>query len=49
MITAIIRRRLVLWANKEEVAGAPGFEPGYADPESAVLPLDDAPVVASNF
>jgi hypothetical protein len=26
------------------VAGTQGFEPRYADPESAVLPLDDVPV-----
>ena len=25
------------------LAGEPGFEPGLADPESAVLPLDDSP------
>jgi hypothetical protein len=25
------------------VAGRQGFEPRYADPESAVLPLDDLP------
>ena len=27
-----------------EMAGDPGFEPGQADPESAVLPLDESPV-----
>ena len=27
------------------VAGRQGFEPRYADPESAVLPLDDLPTV----
>src|SRR5579884_773576 len=27
------------------VAGRQGFEPRYADPESAVLPLDDLPVL----
>jgi hypothetical protein len=26
------------------LAGRQGFEPRYADPESAVLPLDDLPV-----
>ena len=26
------------------MAGTQGFEPRYADPESAVLPLDDVPV-----
>jgi hypothetical protein len=26
------------------MAGRQGFEPRYADPESAVLPLDDLPV-----
>ena len=26
-----------------ELAGTQGFEPRYADPESAVLPLDDVP------
>ncbi len=26
-----------------ELAGRQGFEPRYADPESAVLPLDDLP------
>jgi hypothetical protein len=26
-----------------KVAGRQGFEPRYADPESAVLPLDDLP------
>ena len=25
------------------MAGTQGFEPRYADPESAVLPLDDVP------
>jgi hypothetical protein len=25
------------------LAGTQGFEPRYADPESAVLPLDDVP------
>ena len=27
----------------ERLAGRQGFEPRYADPESAVLPLDDLP------
>src|SRR3954465_1597601 len=27
-----------------DLAGTQGFEPRYADPESAVLPLDDVPV-----
>jgi hypothetical protein len=27
------------------MAGRQGFEPRYADPESAVLPLDDLPVM----
>jgi hypothetical protein len=27
----------------EKVAGAEGIEPSHTDPESAVLPLDDAP------
>jgi hypothetical protein len=27
------------------IAGAPGFEPGMADPKSAALPLGDAPIV----
>src|ERR1051325_3325015 len=31
-----------LW---KEVAGTQGFEPRYADPESAVLPLDDVPTL----
>ena len=26
-----------------DMAGRQGFEPRYADPESAVLPLDDLP------
>jgi hypothetical protein len=26
------------------MAGDPGFEPGHADPESAVLPLDESPI-----
>ncbi len=26
------------------MAGGPGFEPGLAESESAVLPLDDPPV-----
>ena len=29
----------------ESMAGRQGFEPRYADPESAVLPLDDLPTV----
>ena len=28
----------------KDMAGDPGFEPGHADPESAVLPLDESPV-----
>lgn len=28
------------------LAGEPGFEPGLADPESAVLPLDDSPALS---
>ena len=31
------------------VAGTQGFEPRYADPESAVLPLDDLPTAASFY
>ena len=31
------------------LAGDPGFEPGHADPESAVLPLDESPAVTSNL
>ena len=31
------------------VAGTQGFEPRYADPESAVLPLDDVPTVTLSF
>ncbi len=27
------------------MAGGPGFEPGLAESESAVLPLDDPPVL----
>ena len=27
------------------MAGGPGFEPGLAESESAVLPLDDPPTV----
>ena len=30
---------------REKMAGGPGFEPGLAESESAVLPLDDPPVV----
>src|SRR4051794_18039740 len=30
--------------SRRGVAGTQGFEPRYADPESAVLPLDDVPV-----
>src|SRR5437667_5024229 len=30
-------------ARGQKVAGRQGFEPRYADPESAVLPLDDLP------
>ncbi len=30
-----------------ELAGDPGFEPGFSDPESDVLPLDESP--ASEF
>src|ERR1035438_6624639 len=29
------------------LAGTQGFEPRYADPESAVLPLDDVPTASS--
>ena len=28
------------------LAGGPGFEPGSAESESAVLPLDDPPILA---
>ena len=31
------------------MAGDPGFEPGHADPESAVLPLDESPVPAQLY
>jgi signal transduction histidine kinase/CheY-like chemotaxis protein len=31
------------WGTPLRVAGTQGFEPRYADPESAVLPLDDVP------
>src|SRR5205823_4339894 len=31
------------------MAGRQGLEPRYADPESAVLPLDDLPEFASHF
>ena len=31
-------------SRQESLAGRQGFEPRYADPESAVLPLDDLPV-----
>ena len=30
---------------RNDLAGTQGFEPRYADPESAVLPLDDVPTV----
>ncbi len=30
---------------KSQLAGRQGLEPRYADPESAVLPLDDLPMV----
>jgi hypothetical protein len=30
----------------KKMAGDPGFEPGQADPESAVLPLDESPACA---
>ena len=33
-----------LRANSNNLAGDRGFEPRYADPESAVLPLDESPV-----
>lgn len=29
------------------LAGDPGFEPGPADPESAVLPLDESPTLST--
>jgi hypothetical protein len=32
----------------EKLAGTQGFEPRYADPESAVLPLNDVPA-GKNF
>ena len=31
------------------MAGGPGFEPGLAESESAVLPLDDPPVVVEFY
>ena len=31
-----------------DLAGEPGLEPGLTDTESAVLPLDDSPVLAAN-
>ena len=31
------------------MAGTQGFEPRYADPESAVLPLDDVPIGRFNY
>jgi hypothetical protein len=30
------------------MAGRPGFEPGYTESESVVLPLNDPPVVYIN-
>src|SRR5579883_3332904 len=35
------------WVFRRRVAGTQGFEPRYADPESAVLPLDDVPIATS--
>ncbi len=35
----LIQQRVI----ENKVAGRQGFEPRYADPESAVLPLDDLP------
>ena len=37
------RARVAGSADPRIVAGRQGFEPRYADPESAVLPLDDLP------
>ena len=34
-----------LLAGLSYMAGGPGFEPGLAESESAVLPLDDPPVI----
>jgi hypothetical protein len=40
-------KRLILWQAPDlRMAGRQGFEPRYADPESAVLPLDDLPVIS---
>jgi hypothetical protein len=33
---------------KKEITGRQGFEPRYADPESAVLPLDDLPIIIND-
>src|SRR5271168_2308531 len=34
------------WRRADQLAGRQGLEPRYADPESAVLPLDDLPAKA---
>ena len=31
----------------EEMAGGPGIEPGFLEPKSNVLPLDDPPTEAA--
>ena len=39
--------RAVSWAARrwgQLMAGDPGFEPGFTDPESVVLPLDESPL-----
>ena len=50
ILTPMKKRNLTQLEERQigvEVAGAGGFEPPQADPESAVLPLDDAPTYAA--
>ena len=43
------RRHEIVGMLEEGVAGTQGFEPRYAAPEAAVLPLDDVPIDPNSY
>ena len=49
IMTSVNQNGCVDFASKIKMAGELGFEPSLADPESAVLPLDDSPAANCEF